>query len=437
MVEPDRVMDVLKRWILVDGFDIVIDFDRSHGSYITDARSGKEYLDFYTFFGSSALGMNHPKLNDEKFRRYVSKAVAHKVANSDIYTQYYADFVDALARTATPEYFKHFFFIDGGALAVENALKISFDWKVRKNLSSGKNALGTKIMHFKEAFHGRTGYTLSLTNTADPRKIMYFPKFDWPRITNPKIVFPLEAHMNEVESSEERAKREIDAALKEKEDIAAVIIEPVQGEGGDNHFRKEFFHYLREMCDDNDILLIFDEVQSGGGITGKMWAHEHFGVAPDIMAFGKKLQVCGVMAGKRMDEVEKNCFVESSRINSTWGGNLVDMARGTRILEVIREDRLLANASSMGGEMKSVLQEIQEDYPALVSNVRGLGLMCAFDLPDEKKRDSLRNAAFKEGLLVLGCGTNSIRFRPILCIENDTINDLDARLRKVLTDMSS
>jgi len=106
------------------------------------------------------------------------------------------------------------------------------------------------------------------------------------------------------------------------------------------------------MCDDNDILLIFDEVQSGGGITGRMWAHEHFGVAPDIMAFGKKLQVCGVMAGKRIDEVEKNCFVESSRINSTWGGNLVDMARGTRILEIIKEDRLLANASNMGGEMK-------------------------------------------------------------------------------------
>ncbi len=431
MMEPDTVMDVLKRWILVDGFDIVIDFDKSHGSYIVDARNGRKYLDFYTFFGSSALGMNHPGLNNKEFRDYVFKAAVHKVANSDIYTQYYADFVDALARTATPEYFKHFFFIDGGALAVENALKISFDWKVRKNLASGRSALGTKIIHFREAFHGRTGYTMSLTNTADPRKTMYFPKFDWPRITNPKITFPLEEHLKEVEEAEERAKKEIETALKDREDMAAVIIEPVQGEGGDNHFRREFFQYLRRVCDENDMLLIFDEVQSGGGITGRMWAHEHFGVAPDLMAFGKKLQVCGVMATKRVDEVEKNCFVESSRINSTWGGNLTDMARGTEILDIIREDNLLDNASRMGKELQKTLAELQKDFP-VISNVRGLGLMCAFDLPDGNTRDKLRNLAFEEGLLILACGVKSIRFRPILCITEEEINDLDSRMRKAL-----
>jgi L-lysine 6-transaminase len=430
-MEPDTVMDVLKRWILVDGFDIVIDFDKSHGSYIVDARNGRKYLDFYTFFGSSALGMNHPGLNNKEFRDYVFKAAVHKVANSDIYTQYYADFVDALARTATPEYFKHFFFIDGGALAVENALKISFDWKVRKNLASGRSALGTKIIHFREAFHGRTGYTMSLTNTADPRKTMYFPKFDWPRITNPKITFPLEEHLKEVEEAEERAKKEIETALKDREDMAAVIIEPVQGEGGDNHFRREFFQYLRRVCDENDMLLIFDEVQSGGGITGRMWAHEHFGVAPDLMAFGKKLQVCGVMATKRVDEVEKNCFVESSRINSTWGGNLTDMARGTEILDIIREDNLLDNASRMGKELQKTLAELQKDFP-VISNVRGLGLMCAFDLPDGNTRDKLRNLAFEEGLLILACGVKSIRFRPILCITEEEINDLDSRMRKAL-----
>lgn len=431
MTEPNMVMDVLKRRILVDGFDIVIDFDRSHGSYIVDARNGRKYLDFYTFFGSSALGMNHPSLNSEEFKDYVFKAAVHKVANSDIYTQYYADFVDALSRIATPEYFKHFFFIDGGALAVENALKISFDWKVRKNIASGKSALGTKIIHFREAFHGRTGYTLSLTNTADPRKTMYFPKFDWPRITNPKITFPLEEHLREVEEAEERAKKEIEATLKDRDDMAAVIIEPVQGEGGDNHFRREFFQYLRRVCDENDVLLIFDEVQSGGGITGRMWAHEHFGVAPDLMAFGKKLQVCGVMATKRVDEVEKNCFVESSRINSTWGGNLTDMARGTRILEIIKEDDLLNNASRMGKELQKTLAELQKDFP-VISNARGLGLMCAFDLPDGGTRDRLRNLAFEEGLLILACGVKSIRFRPILCITEEEINDLDNRMRKVL-----
>jgi L-lysine 6-transaminase len=430
-MDPEMVMDVLKRWILVDGFDIVIDFDRSHSSYLVDARNGKEYLDFYTFFGSSALGMNHPALNNEDFKNYIFKAALHKVANSDIYTQYYAEFVDTLTRIAVPEYFKHLFFIDGGALAVENALKISFDWKVRKNLAMGRSALGTKVIHFKEAFHGRTGYTLSLTNTADPRKTMYFPKFDWPRITNPKITFPLEEHIKEVEEAEERARKEIEAVLKDRDDIAALIIEPVQGEGGDNHFRKEFFQYLRRVCDENDILLIFDEVQSGGGITGKMWAHEHFDVAPDLLAFGKKLQVCGVMATERVDEVEKNCFVESSRINSTWGGTLTDMARSTKILEIIEEENLLANASKMGKELKDVLLKLQEDFP-IISNVRGLGLMCAFDLPDGKTRDRLRSVTFEEGLLLLGCGVKSIRFRPVLCVTEEEINDMDNRLRKTL-----
>ncbi|MDY6985731.1 MAG: L-lysine 6-transaminase [Candidatus Thermoplasmatota archaeon] len=431
MIEANRVMEILKRRILVDGFDIVIDFDKSHGSYIVDARNGKEYLDFYTFFGSSALGMNHPALNNEDFKNYVFKAAIHKVANSDIYTQYYAEFVDTLAKIATPDYFKHFFFIDGGALAVENALKISFDWKVRKNLANGRDASGTRIVHFKEAFHGRTGYTLSLTNTADPRKTMYFPKFDWPRITNPKVTFPLEEHIKEVEEAEERARKEMEAVLKDRDDVAALIIEPVQGEGGDNHFRKEFFQYLRRVCDENDILLIYDEVQSGGGITGKMWAHEHFDVAPDLLAFGKKLQVCGVMATERVDEVEKNCFEEGSRINSTWGGNLTDMARSTKILETIKEENLLANASRMGKELKDVLLRLQEDFP-IMSNVRGLGLMCAFDLPDGKTRDRLRSAAFEEGLLLLGCGVKSVRFRPVLCVTEEEIRDMDNRLRKAL-----
>jgi len=430
-MKPEMVMDVLKRWILVDGFDIVIDFDKSHGSYLVDARNGKEYLDFYTFFASSPLGMNHPELNNNRFKNYIFKAAMHKVANSDIYSQYYAEFVDTLAKIATPEHFKHFFFIDGGALAVENALKISFDWKVKKNLAMGRSAKGTKVIHFKEAFHGRTGYTLSLTNTADPRKTMYFPKFDWPRITNPKITFPLEDHLKEIEEAEDRAKREIETALKDEEDIAALIIEPVQGEGGDNHFRKEFFQYLRRVCDENDILLIYDEVQSGGGITGKMWAHEHFDVAPDLMAFGKKLQVCGVMATERIDNVEKNCFAESSRINSTWGGNLTDMARSTKILEIIKKDNLLENVSKMGKELLKVLLAIEKDFP-VVSNVRGLGLMCAFDLPDEKSRDKLRSIAFDEGLLLLGCGVKSVRFRPILCVTEEEIKDMDSRLRKAL-----
>ena len=432
-MEAKKIIEVLKNRMLVDGFDIVIDLDKSSGSYLVDARNGRKFLDFYTFFASSALGMNHPKLNNEEFKNYIFKAAIHKVANSDIYTTYMGDFVDALSKIATPPYFKHFFFIDGGALAIENALKVSFDWKVRKNFKRGeKEEKGTRVIHFREAFHGRTGYTLPLTNTADPRKTMYFPKFDWPRITNPKITFPLEEHLKEVEEKERKALSEIDQAIEQYgDDIAALIIEPIQGEGGDNHFRKEFFKELRMVCDENEIMLVFDEIQCGGGITGKMWAHEHFDVQPDLMAFGKKMQVCGIMSNNRVDEVEENCFVESSRINSTWGSNITDMARSARILQVIKEDNLLDNADRMGRVLLKVLHEIEEDFPT-ISNVRGSGLMCAFDLPDGKKRDDFRKIAFEEDMLILGCGTKSIRFRPMLCIEEEQINEMNERARKVL-----
>jgi len=264
-----------------------------------------------------------------------------------------------------------------------------------------------------------------------------FPKFNWPRVLNPKIVFPLEEHLKEVKKAEKRSLFQIKEAIREDSDgIAAIILEPIQGEGGDNFFRKEFFQEIRKICDENEILLIFDEVQSGVGITGKMWAHQHYNVKPDIMAFGKKTQVCGILASKRIDEVEDNCFQESSRINSTWGGNIVDMVRAAKIFEVIKEDNLVENARMQGELLLKTLYDIQKDFPNLVSNVRGLGLMCSFDLPDSNKRDDFRKKCLDENMLVLACGAKSIRFRPILCIAAEQIKEANKRIRVVLKKMS-
>ncbi|MHA1355056.1 MAG: aminotransferase class III-fold pyridoxal phosphate-dependent enzyme, partial [Candidatus Heimdallarchaeota archaeon] len=297
-------------------------------------------------------------------------------------------------------------------------MKTSFDWKVRKNQAAGESTIkGQQIIHFERAFHGRTGYTLSLTNTFDPRKIKYFPKFDWPRIVAPIITFPLENHLEEVKTLEQKALKQIDDAIvKNDKDIAALIIEPIQGEGGDNHFRPEFFHALRKVCDQNDIMLIFDEVQTGVGLTGKFWAYEHF-VKPDIVSFGKKTQVCGIMVNDRVDEVEDNVFQESSRINSTWGGNLIDMVRSSIYLEIIEEDKLVDNSHKVGGYMIRSLQDLCIDSRDYLTNERGRGLMCAFDLPSSKFRDDLRKRLFKNNLLVLASGAKSIRFRPPLHLD--------------------
>jgi L-lysine 6-transaminase len=430
-IEPQNVLTVLSKNMLIDGFDIIVDLEKSQGSYLVDARDGRKYLDFFTFFATLPIGLNHPGLLTPEFKKRIQHAALNKPSNSDFYTVEMAEFVDTFARVAMPESLPHLFLISGGALAVENALKAAFDWKVRLNFEKGyTQERGSQVIHFQQAFHGRSGYTLSLTNTADPRKTKYFPRFNWPRVVNPKIPFPLnEENIKKVQQAEQMSLQQIKKAIQDNpDDIAALIIEPIQGEGGDNHFRPEFFQELRTIADENDIILIFDEVQTGMGVSGKMWAYQHYGIEPDIVAFGKKAQVCGIMAGKRIDLVENNVFVESSRINSTWGANLVDMVRCQRYLEIIEEENLVENTAKVGSYFQDQLQDIQQKYPTLISNVRGRGLFIAFDLPAEYLRDQFMREARKNNMLVLKCGERSIRFRPAL---NTTTMIVDEAIERI------
>ncbi|WP_197382250.1 L-lysine 6-transaminase [Mycolicibacterium mengxianglii] len=418
-IGPTDVHQVLRRNILADGMDLVLDLDESRGSYLVDARDGRRYLDMFTFFASSALGMNHPALADDaEFRAELAAAAINKPSNSDIYTVPMARFVDTFARVLGDPALPHLFFVDGGALAVENALKVAFDWKSRLNESRGLDAdLGTKVLHLRGAFHGRSGYTLSLTNT-DPNKVARFPKFDWPRIDAPYL--RPDANMVELEAESLRQAR---AAFEaDPHDIACFIAEPIQGEGGDRHFRAEFFTAMRALCDEFDALLIFDEVQTGGGITGTAWAYQQLGVAPDVVAFGKKTQVCGVMAGRRVDDVTDNVFSVSSRINSTWGGNLVDMVRARRILETIEADGLFAGAAERGSYLLERLGKLAAQFPDQVLDVRGRGLMCAFSMPSKQTRDALIDRLWQRGVVMLASGDTSVRFRPALTVTHTEID---------------
>jgi len=433
----ERVHEVIGKSMLADGFKIVLDLKSSNRNKLVDEKTGETYIDFFTFFASSPLGFNHPSLNSEAVREVLGYAAVNKPSNSDIYTTYMAEFVETFANVAKPDYMKYLFFVSGGSLAVENGLKAAFDWKVQKNFEKGiKEEKGLQVIHFKEAFHGRSGYALSVTNT-DQIKVKYFPKFDWPRIINPKITFPLENNIDRIIELEEKAIREIKNAIKDNpDDIAVILLEPIQAEGGDNFFRKEFFKELRTIADENDILLMFDEVQTGFGLTGKFWAYEHY-VKPDIIAFGKKAQVCGIMVSDRIDEVKDNCFKVSSRINSTWGGNFVDMVRSKYIMEVIEKDNLVENAKERGNYLLRRLYEIQVQFPQLVNNARGLGLMCSFDMPSAEQRDEFRTICEKEKLLILGCGEKSIRFRPPLNITDDELEEGLQVIEKVLNFMMS
>ena len=426
LVAPEDVQASLSKHVLADGFDLTFDMEKSKGVYIYDAKYKRTYLDFFTCFASVPLGYNHPKMiEDEAFKKNLLLAALTNPSNSDIYTEQYAQFLETFSRVGIPSYLPHAFFIAGGSLAIENAIKVAMDWKVQKNFAKGyTKEKGFKVLHFEQAFHGRSGYTLSLTNTL-PVKTKWFAKFDWPRVSIPKVVFPYsDANHEDLLRREALSIAQIKKAFEvNKDDICAIIIEPIQSEGGDNHVRKEFLEQLRLLADENEAMLIYDEVQSGVGLTGKFWCHQHFGenARPDIIAFGKKMQVCGILVSNRVDEVENNVFKVSSRINSTWGGSLVDMVRSSKIMEIIEEDQLCENAAVMGDYLQDELQKIAQSND-IIGNVRGLGLMTAFDFADKAHRDHFISEGMKRDIMFLGCGSQTIRFRPALIMEKQHID---------------
>jgi L-lysine 6-transaminase len=438
-IKPQQVAETLGKHILADGLDLTFDMEKSQGCYIYDSKHNRRLLDFFTCFASVPLGYNHPKmLNDEAFKRSLLNAALANPSNSDVYTQEYAQFLATFSRCGIPDYLPHAFFIAGGSLAVENALKVAMDWKVQKNFAKGyKKEKGFKVLHFERAFHGRSGYTLSLTNTS-AEKTKWFAKFDWPRVSVPTMRYPLSGdNLNTAVETEQQSIRQIKAAFFEhKDEICAIIVEPIQAEGGDNHLREAFLIELKKIADDNEAFLIYDEVQTGVCLTGKFWCHQHYSelARPDILVFGKKMQVCGILAGEKVDEVEHNVFNTSSRINSTWGGNLVDMVRSTQVLQIIEEDQLCENATKVGEYLLSRLEGFSDTFEK-VSNVRGRGLLCAFDLPNTEMRDRFINEGLKHQVMFLGCGKQSIRFRPALHIENGHIDEGMDAMQKILNQL--
>jgi len=430
MIAPQKVHEVLKRHMLADGLPIVFDLEKSKGSWLRDAVTGEDYLDFFTCFASWPVGYNHPALHESEFLSRLQAASLNNPSNADLYTVLMAEFVEAFARDVTPAGYPHHFWVSGGTLAVENALKTAFDWKARKIGVErlGDDGASLVVLHFRSGFHGRSGYALSLTNTA-PLKTALFPKFPWPRVHSPAIEFDLDGGIaNDVEAEEARAAREIEAAFKKHGDrIAAIVIEPMQGEGGDNHFRPQFFEKLRGYADEREAMLIFDEVQTGFFGSGRAWMWQHHGVRPDIVAFGKKTQVCGIYASPRVDEVADNVFVLASRINSTWGGNLADMVRCRKFIQIIKDERLAENVTRQGARFVDGLRAIARDRGG-ISNVRGVGSLAAFTLESPEARKRMLDALRAKRLLALASGERAVRFRMPLVVSPA---EIDAALERV------
>lgn len=440
-IAPNKVHETLAKHMLVDGFPLTLDMKRSHGSRLVCANTGKEYLDFFSFFASSPLGFNHPNLNTYEVESRLLEAAKTKISNSDIYSTHMAEFVDALERTAGSVYKsdQYYFFISGGALAVDNACKTAFDILARRNgwrPDQHHQIDKMQIMHLTNAFHGRSGFALGMTNT-DPNKTNYFPVFrHWTRIDSPYI------RSTELETAEREcaALDQMDFAFRRNKGyIAAVCLEPLQAEGGDLHFRPEFLKEVRALCNRYGACLIFDEVQTFLG-TGKWWGWQHHDVEPDITCFAKKMQTGGILVSKKIDEVPDHVFKKSSRINSTFGGCNTDFVRATVMLETVVNENLLANSTERGEQMLQNLKKLVEItdkvHPGVISNARGKGLMCAVDADTNERRDKIIDLCYDNGLIVLPCGSKSVRFRPSLTIDAETVDKgLDVFGKSVIQSM--
>ena len=436
MIHPTDVHQTLRRHQLADGLPLVCDLERSKGAWLFDSRSNQEYLDLFTCFASWPVGYNHPRMAEREFLVELTRAAACNPSNSDLYTVEMARFVEAFATRVTPVGFPYNFWVSGGALAVENGIKVAFDWKAQNlgRVSFDEDCDDLGILHLRQAFHGRSGYTLSLTNT-DPLKTGLFPKFRWPRIDPPAIEFDAHGQIaNDVAALEARSLAQARAVFADKRwKIAAILIEPMQGEGGDNHFRPEFLAGLRELADQEQALLVFDEVQTGFFGAGTAWLWQQKGVPPDVVCFGKKSQVCGVYSSRRVDEVKQHAFARAGRINSTWGGNLADMVRSRQLIDIILGERLHERVAAAGERMLAGLRRMAQAGRPL-SNVRGVASLIAFTLASPGDRDQCLARLQERRILALKSGACAIRFRLPFVLSDA---DIDWALERIESSLPS
>jgi 4-aminobutyrate aminotransferase len=356
---------------------------------------GNTFLDFTSNIGTCPLGYSHSEII-EVLKEY-SKNGIHKIAGQDFYCEEHAKIAQKVA-SIVPKNFKTFF-INSGAEAVENAIKIAY-----KKMGPLPGVSCTN------AFHGRTLGALSFTFSKPIQKA------NFPELPVKKIKFCINDNDVEIDS--------IERLLRENK-IAFILSEVIQGEGGCNVASKQFIKNLRKFANQYGVPLILDEVQSGMGRTGKWWAFEHYEVEPNIMSIAKALQVGVTAYDKIFDPVERGV------LSSTWGaGSRIDMAVGTKIIDVINHDRLLSNATIRGDTLKKGLKEMVGKKGII--DVRGIGLMIGIEFDLRERRDKKLRELFNRGLLLLPAGHNAMRIMPPLIIGDEEIQKGLAIMNEVL-----
>ncbi len=368
-------------------FGINVDFEKSHGSYLYDRKTDRELLDFFGMYASLPIGYNHPIFRSKSFIDEYMRVASFKVNNCEFVSDETLQFDKMFREFAGKGVFEHFHYSCTGALAVEAAIKTCLAYKNYHQLN---------VVSFENSFHGINSYGGFVTSR--------FPGAD------ARLSGLPDAYSTKIRPDIKEVNR-----ILRTTDVTCLLVEPIQCSAGDIYFDEEFFKAIRRACDEYDVPLVFDEIQVGFGGTGKLWYYEHLGIEPDILVFGKKTQLSGIMAKEKYGSIfsAKN----SIRLEVTWDGDVSDMVRCKYIMKAYKAYGILGNVNKQSRALVEGLSGIED-----ILNLRNSGLIVGFDLPNVQKRDILVSELYKNGLSCNKTGQKSVRFRPNLNVSEEEID---------------
>ncbi|KAI0480290.1 4-aminobutyrate aminotransferase, partial [Xylariaceae sp. FL0804] len=436
----DKVFDTRSTNMMVD-----YRYPASVGNYVGDP-DGNRLLDVYAQIASIPVGYNNPALMKLAQSKEMAEAIINRPALGNFPSHDWADILETGMLRVAPPGLNQVFTAMAGSDANETAYKAAFMWRRQKerggpavefteeemessmnNQSPGASQLS--ILSFKTAFHGRLFGSLSTTRSKPIHK-MDIPAFDWPQATFPQLKYPLSEHAEENANAERASLEEVEHLIKTWHlPPCAVVVEPIQSEGGDNHASPAFFQGLRQLTKKHGVLMIVDEVQTGVGATGKFWAHEHFGLSepPDMVTFSKKAQTAGYYYGDPSLRPNK-----PYRQFNTWMGDPARAILFRGIIDIIQENNLVENTAKVGEYLFEKMEGLAKKYPKEFLNLRGkgMGTFIAFDSP---QRDEFLRKAKTLGVNIGGSGATAVRLRPMLIFEKQHADKLVEVMEKIVS----
>jgi len=425
------MLEELQRYVVVEPYPFVVDLPNCEGMWLATV-DGQRLFDWAGYFGSKLIAHNHPRMYEPEYVKRLVCAANNKIANPDFLTPECLEYYRLLHRIA-PESMRNprleVYAVNSGAEAIENMMKYLIARYNAKRRAQGEGVRGRRFIYFNNAFHGRTVFALGVTQTIDPVATKDFHGLT----TSGNIQVPFPA-INTSESetwNRERLRRSlemIETALEQMAgEIVAIIVEPIQGAGGQRVAPPGFFQELSRLAHKHDVYLAFDEVQTGLGATGRMFAIDHFDLPnpPMAVAVGKKFGCGAVYMYEPLEDI--------GVLDSTWGGTLADMVRVVQEMKIVEDEDLIAGAAEKGEHLADGLRKLQAAHHDKIYNVRGMGLYQGFSLRTPDAKGSLiRRARDEKNLLLLGAGTQSIRTRPNLSVTNEDTDMLLEMLDELL-----